>query len=108
MDLVEDWQPLVDTVPPTARAIASKGRRGHTVQLKFRASEDAGPVEVDVEAQWSTKHGFSSIGGGRLISAVNPSHTYTVGAPAEAFRGAPKSFRFCVQATDGSVNQSAK
>jgi WD40-like Beta Propeller Repeat len=108
VDLVQDWQPLVDTVAPTARAIASKGRRGHTVQLRFRASENAGPVGVDVQAQWSTKHGFSSIGVGRLIAAPNPSHTYAIGVPPFALRGAPKSFRFCVQATDGSLNQSAK
>ncbi len=108
VDLVQDWQPLIDAVPPTARAIASKGRRGRTVQLKFRASENAGPVEVDVEAQWSTKHGFSSVGSGKLISSVNPSRTYAVGVPAFVLRSAPRSFRFCVQATDGSLNQSAK
>jgi hypothetical protein len=106
VDLVQDWQPLVDAVAPTVRALPSKGRRGHAVQLRFRASENAGPVEVQIEAHWSIKNGSSSVGSDRLIGAVNPSHTYAVGLPAIELRGAPKSFRFCVQAIDGSLNQS--
>jgi hypothetical protein len=108
VDLVQDWQPLQDTHPPVARALASTGRRRHTIHLRYRVSEDSSEAAVLIDFSYQTKHGFTSAGADAVLNGVRPGHTYTAAFPASAVKGAPSSFRFCVQAFDGSINQSAR
>ena len=108
VDLVQDWQPLQDTHPPVVRALASTGRRGHTIHVRYRISEDSSEAAVLVDLHYETKHGFTEAGTDAVLNGVRSGHTYTAAFPAGAVRGAPSSFRFCVQALDGSLNQSAR
>jgi hypothetical protein len=108
VDLVQDWQPLQDTQPPVVRALPSTGRRRHGVRLRFRVSEDSQQAAVSVGFRYSIKNGFSEAQSGTVLHWIRPGHTYSLSFPWEAVKTAPASFRFCVQAVDGSVNQSAR
>ena len=108
VDLVQDWQPLRDTQAPVARALPSKGLRGHRVRLRFRVSEDAGRAAVGVDFEYSTPTSTFFFQAGKLLTSIDPGHTYSVTIPARFLRHAPRSFRFCVQAFDPSLNQSAR
>ena len=103
-DLVEDWQPLKDLTPPVAHALPSSSRRGKVLRFRFRLAEKGGGVMVDLEFGYSTGNGSTQAGSTRSIDSVRPGHVYVIAFPYEAGKGAPSSFRFCVQATDGSAN----
>jgi hypothetical protein len=59
------------------------------------------------DVQLPTAHALASKAV-RGKTGIKPGHVYSVTFPGGAFKGAPKRFRFCVQATDSSLNRSAK
>jgi hypothetical protein len=74
------------------------------LRFRFRLAEKGGGVMVDLEFGYSTGNGSTQAGSTRSIDSVRPGHVYVIAFPYEAGKGAPSSFRFCVQATDGSAN----
>lgn len=107
-DIVQDWQPLTDTEAPVVHALQSAGKRGRRVALRFRVSDASGRAAVLLDIEYSTKHGVTGIEGQRVVSSVNPSRVYVFSLPAREFRGAPRSFRFCLHGFDASLNQSSR
>ena len=67
-------------------------------------AEKAGGVMVDLEFGYSTGNRSTLASTTQPIDNVRAGHVYVIAFPAEAGKGAPSSFRFCVQGTDGSAN----
>lgn len=107
-DIVQDWQPLQDIQAPVVRAVASSGVRGKTARFRFRVSEETGVAGIDITYEYGHRDGSSFGGVSTLVAGIKPGHTYSVPFPPRALQGAPKHFRFCVQGTDSSLNQSAQ
>jgi Tol biopolymer transport system component len=102
-DIVDDWQPLHDVQPPTARALASTGRAGHTVALRYVSVDDSGSTSIEVTLSRGKQPFWSSRTGQRPASAGKQS-TFSLRLP-RALKG--KS-TFCVQAYDASGNESPR
>jgi len=91
-----------DVVAPSAEALASSGRKGKTLRLVSRVSDDRGEVRVVEQVQRNgrvvatiAKNGFISTSGQtRVVSAWK--------APANA----TGSYQHCVRATDRAGNAS--
>jgi dipeptidyl aminopeptidase/acylaminoacyl peptidase len=79
-DRLGDWS------PDSSRIVFSSWRSGGGDLYTMAASGGAETIETGIKA----------------------GHTYSVPLPARAFQGAPRHFRFCVQGTDSSLNQSAQ
>lgn len=103
-DLVEDWQPLRDLTPPVAHALRSSGLRGRAIRFRFRLAESTGGALVDIDFSYSTGNGSTEGHATREVKGVQPGHVYVIAFPWGAGKGAPASFRFCVQGTDRSAN----
>jgi hypothetical protein len=106
-DLVQDWQPLHDFSPPVVHALASSGRRGRPVRLRFRISEDTRRAGVTLAASYAVHNGEGEVESSRLIDPIVSGKVYTFGVPAGFLRGASR-IRFCVQAYDPSLNESKR
>ena len=97
--LIPDTAP--DLVPPTVRALASAGRAGHVVPLRFSASDDRGLVRVRLTVMRA----------GKLVGSVfSPLRRFGAQAslpwrPRKRLRG---TFTYCARAWDRFGNASAK
>jgi TolB protein len=99
-DLVGDWQPLLDTSPPTAKAVAAKGQRGKTIHLPYRVSDDSGQTSVEVDLIYKGEafpYGF-------LELSSRSSGSLSLKIP-KTLKG---SLSFCVRALDASANESTR
>ena len=92
----------VDKKAPTSRAVASAGKRGNTVKLRFRIYDESGQakalatVERNGKLFATTSSGFGPVAYGT---------TYFIGwnVPALAPKG---TYKFCVVAVDHAGNHS--
>jgi dipeptidyl aminopeptidase/acylaminoacyl peptidase len=107
LDVVQDWQPLVDTSRPRTRALPSTGRRHHAIRLRYRISENSRRAAVIVEFGYAVPGGGESSDSIDVLRSIVPGRTYSASFSARDVARAPRSFRFCVIATDGSLNDSA-
>ena len=93
-----------DIVAPSARALASTGRRGKTARLLASVSDDSGAVSVVVYV----KRGSATVATIRRAGFVRAAPSKTVATawavPAKAANG---SYRHCVRVTDRSGNASS-
>ncbi len=103
-DLVQDWQPLRDTRPPTVRALASTGPRGQPIRLRFRVAEDTRRAVVEIEIEYSPRARGTA---GFSLRAYDPARTYTATIDRPPLGVVRSPFRFCVHATDPSANVGA-
>jgi hypothetical protein len=71
---------------------------------RFRIAEDSGRAEVDLTYSYVVRNG--GVGGEATASFqhARAGNVYGITLPPDAAKGAPSSFRFCVQAADGSAN----
>jgi hypothetical protein len=107
-DLVQDWQALHDTTPPSIHALKSSGRRGGLGRFRFTIREDSGTAAVTVEYSYRIKNGSSSGFGTQTLHGLRSGHVYAISFPTRILSRAPSSFRFCVTATDSSANDSGR
>jgi dipeptidyl aminopeptidase/acylaminoacyl peptidase len=106
-DLVQDWQPLRDATPPRIHALKSTGRRGRQPRFRFTISEDSRIASVQVDYSYRTKNGGSSGFAVQTFEDLRAGHVYSLvfpGGPSSA----PAAFRFCLTATDPSVNEGKR
>lgn len=106
-DIVQDWQPLQDLVPPVTRALRSIGKRGKTAFLRFRIAENSRQALVQLDFRFTTPSG-EGIGFAVVpLPHLDARRVYRVPI---SLRGArvPRSFVFCVQAIDPSLNSGAR
>jgi WD40 repeat protein len=108
LDVVQDWQPLLDTTRPRTQALPSTGRRHHAIRLRFKLAEDSRQAAVVVEFAFAVPHGGQSAGTIDVFRSIVSGRTYSVSFPASSVAHAPRSFRFCAMATDGSLNDGAE
>jgi TolB protein len=106
-DVVEDWQPLQDLKPPVARALRSIGKRGKTAFLRFRIAENSGAALVQLDFRFTTPGGE---GVGFAVVPLFHLDARRVYRVPISLRGAklPRSFVFCVEAVDPSLNSGAR
>lgn len=107
-DLVQDWQPLRDTTSPRIHALRTTGRRGHAPRFRFTISEDSGSAAVEIEFSYPTRHGEGGGYASQTYEGLHGGRVYSLGLPGDALRGAPRAVRFCLTATDSSVNSSRR
>ena len=92
-----------DTAAPSVRALASSGRRGSSVRLRYRVSDDSGRSREDV----TVYRGKTVLA--RVRSPLNAAERevlyYFVSWRAPK-RLAPGALRFCVRAADAAGNAS--
>ena len=93
-------EPQVDTTAPAVRALASQGRRGTSVRLRYLASDESGWTTVEATIRLkgrvlATLHGVAR-GRGNTVRSI-------------AWRAAVRAgaLRFCVRARDRDGNTSA-
>jgi len=101
-DIVEDWQSLHDLRMPTVEALASRGRPGKRIALRFKASDNSGRASVAITV-FVGKHPY-----GYLRTGLNPrraGHIYSAQWSSPDVRG---QLRFCAEAYDPSGNESAR
>jgi dipeptidyl aminopeptidase/acylaminoacyl peptidase len=106
-DLVQDWQPVHDLVRPTAKALPSQSRRGRPVLIRYRLAENMALVKVFSRWSYRTRYGGAAGEGFGVVASTPGGRLYTERLPSSVFRNAPSRFRFCVQAQDASLNESA-
>lgn len=92
----------VDTHAPTARALASSGRRGASASLKFRIYDDSGvaraaaTIERNGRKVGSVQTGFGPVASGSVYFVAWH-------VPAKTAKG---KYTFCVVASDRSRHSS--
>jgi hypothetical protein len=101
---VWDFAPVVaeDQAAPAVKAVASAGRAGHVLPLRYRLRDDSG----------ATRERVRVFRNGRLLwtyfTELAPSRAGVVyWVPWEAAYGLGRRLRFCVKAWDGAGNASA-
>jgi dipeptidyl aminopeptidase/acylaminoacyl peptidase len=99
-DLVGDWQPLLDTAPPTAKAVAAKAQRGKTAHLPYRASDDSGQTSVEVDLIFK--------GETYPYDFIELSNRSSGSLPLKLPKTFKGSLSFCVRALDASANESTR
>lgn len=103
-DLVQDWQALRDTTPPRIHALKSTGRRGGRGRFRFTVKENSGTVSVKVEYSYDVRNGSVVGFGSQTFRHVRAGRIYGIPSDPGELGGTPKSFRFCLTATDSSAN----
>lgn len=99
-DNVADWQPLLDTTPPTAKALAVKGQAGKTLHLRYRSSDDSGQSSIEMNLIYKGET-FPY-----KFVPLTPKPSGSVGfRTIKTFKG---TLRFCIHALDASANESAE
>jgi dipeptidyl aminopeptidase/acylaminoacyl peptidase len=101
-DVVQDWQPLRDTFPPQTHAFPAHAVRGKPLQLKYQVSENTGIAAIHIEG--TSRNG--EFGADYPPRTVVAGKTYRFTVPKFIVRHLPRSFRFCVLASDSSANLS--
>lgn len=94
---------FADVAKPSVRALASAGRRGRTVRLRYRAKDNSGRSRVALEI----------FGGARRVGRIQRPAAAASGAVASTPWRVPRalgaqSVRFCARATDAAGNRSVR
>lgn len=92
---------FADIAAPTARALASVGRRGGTAKLKYRVQDNTDAVRVELTVFRGRRKAATLRGQSKANGALE-SRSWRV---PRRFRGAG---RLCVRATDPAGNRSAQ
>jgi hypothetical protein len=90
-----------DTTAPRVSAVASSGRVGTLVHLRYRASDDSGRTREHVTVLRGRR---TVVELSTRLASVTPGRTYFV--PWRAPRSARGTLRFCIRATDAAGNTS--
>jgi subtilisin family serine protease len=90
---------VTDNVAPTIHAVASSGRRGAPVALRFDVADSSGSVSVHAVVYRGSAVVF------RATTPLQPTATHTLAWHAPAAHSAGP-FRFCVTARDRAGNES--
>lgn len=93
---------VADTTPPKARALASKGRRGHLVKLLSRVSDDSGQVKIRDQVKQNGRV-IKTFNSGFVAAATTQTGFFNWKAPA-AIKG---TLTHCVRGQDKTGNLSA-
>jgi dipeptidyl aminopeptidase/acylaminoacyl peptidase len=97
-DNVADWQPLLDTTLPTAKALPAKGRAGKTLHLRYRSSDDSGRSSIELDVLYK-----GSVFPYRFVQLTSKPTGNIPFPTSKTFKG---TLRFCIRAFDPSANES--
>jgi hypothetical protein len=105
-EIVQDWQPLHDTINPRIRALPSHGLRDRPIYLRYRVRENSSRVQLI--ATITGPHYELSLGLGSFLRR-NPGHTYALRLDPDALYDThvPRTSTFCITASDPSGNTSS-
>ena len=93
--------PVLDSSAPRVRALAGRGRAGHTLRLRYRASDDSGVSRRRIFV-FRAGHVVAMYSTGFRASARGVTYSVAWRAP----RGSAGRLHFCVEAWDRSGNLS--
>lgn len=100
-EIVQDWQPLRDTLRPVLKALPSSSRRGKLILLRYRASDDSGRVKASFTLSFKSKNGFGEIfGGNAAYKRVQPGRIYSFRVSRREAGKLPSRMRFCITGAD--------
>jgi subtilisin family serine protease len=93
---------VADTIPPVARALASRGLRGHVIKLLSRVSDDSGQVKIRDQVK-QNGHVIKTFTSSGFVSAATPQTGYFSWKVPAHLKGA---ISHCVRAQDRAGNLS--
>ena len=107
-EIVQDWQPVSDTVPPSVTALPSHGRKGRAL-LRYRVSDNSGIASISMELSTSSPSGSGSFdfnAGGYHRVRAGVVYTWDVARSDPFLSKLGRRFTFCVTALDQTGNTS--
>jgi Tol biopolymer transport system component len=106
-EIVQDWQPLQDTIPPRVTALPSHALRDHNIYLRYRIRENSHRVQLS--ATITSPHGEISLGFTPFLHRL-PNHTYALRVDDDSLYDEPLPNRasFCISASDPSGNTNRR
>jgi subtilisin family serine protease len=91
-----------DTTKPKAKALPSSGRRGHSIKLLSRVSDDSGQVKITDRVK-QNGHVIKTLSTGGFVAAATPQVGYFTWTPGRHLTGI---ITHCVKAQDKAKNIS--